>query len=74
MRDSLIRLLKSWKNAAGAVLLEVDGQWLTFPFPFVHHQPLNISLVSIHIQAFTREINKGKGRTLTAALHSGSFI
>ena len=18
---------------------EVDGQWLTFPFPFVHHQP-----------------------------------
>ena len=19
---------------------EVDGQWLTFPFPFVHHQPL----------------------------------
>ena len=24
--------------------LEVDGQWLTFPFPFVHHQPLNFSL------------------------------
>jgi len=22
----------------------VDGQWLTFPFPFVHHQPLNFSL------------------------------
>ena len=19
----------------------VDGQWLTFPFPFVHHQPLH---------------------------------
>ena len=22
--------------------VEVDGQWLTFPFPFVHHQPLHI--------------------------------
>jgi hypothetical protein len=22
--------------------LKVDGQWLTFPFPFVHHQPLHI--------------------------------
>ena len=21
---------------------QVDGQWLTFPFPFVHHQPLHI--------------------------------
>jgi len=24
--------------------LEVDGQGLTFPFPFVHHQPLRIIL------------------------------
>ena len=24
--------------------LEVDGQWLTFPFPFVHHQPLRGSI------------------------------
>ena len=25
-------------------LKRLDGQWLTFPFPFVHHQPLNFSL------------------------------
>ena len=25
-------------------VVEVDGQWLTFPFPFVHHQPLRGSI------------------------------
>jgi len=26
----------------GTKRYDVDGQWLTFPFPFVHHQPLHI--------------------------------
>ena len=30
------------ENQSCEGVFEVDGQWLTFPFPFVHHQPLHI--------------------------------
>ena len=31
------------------LFLLVDGQWLTFPFPFVHHQPLRGSIFYVGV-------------------------
>jgi len=33
----------------------VDGQWLTFPFPFVHHQPLGVNFCNLNEREQERE-------------------
>lgn len=33
-------------NGNKKLMVGLDGHWLTFPFPFVHHQPLHIFYLS----------------------------
>ena len=40
----------SYEESVVRSLFEVDGQWLTFPFPFVHHQPLHIYVLALVIE------------------------
>ena len=46
----LINMKQETANPMKVILLEVDGQWLTFPFPFVHHQPLHIYVLALVIE------------------------